>query len=80
MQRPAPASTSHPMRSRSSWLPRVVEPGMGNAMRPQARGTPSTHPVQGDELRALRRVMREWPEFVEPMAAELVAKLPNRPE
>jgi integrase len=25
-------------------------------------GTPSTHPMQGDELRALRQLRREWPE------------------
>jgi len=25
-------------------------------------GTPSTHPMQGDELRALRQLAREWPE------------------
>lgn len=26
------------------------------------RGTPSTHPMQGDELRALRQLQREWPD------------------
>jgi type 1 fimbriae regulatory protein FimB/type 1 fimbriae regulatory protein FimE len=25
-------------------------------------GTPSTHPLQGDELRALRQLRREWPD------------------
>lgn len=25
-------------------------------------GTPSTHPMQGDELRALRQLQREWPD------------------
>ena len=25
-------------------------------------GTPSTHPMQGDELRALRQLRRDWPE------------------
>jgi type 1 fimbriae regulatory protein FimB/type 1 fimbriae regulatory protein FimE len=36
------------------------------AVRRVKRGTPSTHPIQGDELRALRRLRREAPhsEFV----------------
>jgi type 1 fimbriae regulatory protein FimB/type 1 fimbriae regulatory protein FimE len=25
-------------------------------------GTPSTHPIQGDELRALRQLKRDWPD------------------
>jgi type 1 fimbriae regulatory protein FimB/type 1 fimbriae regulatory protein FimE len=52
-------------------------------VRRAKRGTPSTHPVQGDELRALRRLMREWPSssyiFVSerggPMTASNVRKL-----
>jgi integrase len=32
------------------------------AVRRAKGGTPSTHPIQGDELRALRQVCREWTE------------------
>jgi site-specific recombinase XerD len=32
------------------------------AVRRVKNGTPSTHPMQGDELRALRQLHREWPE------------------
>ena len=32
------------------------------AVRRVKNGTPSTHPLQGDELRALRQLAREWPE------------------
>lgn len=31
-------------------------------VRRAKNGTPSTHPMQGDELRALRQLRREWPE------------------
>ena len=32
------------------------------AVRRAKNGTPSTHPMQGDELRALRLLAREWPD------------------
>jgi type 1 fimbriae regulatory protein FimB/type 1 fimbriae regulatory protein FimE len=35
-------------------------PGRLHARRSK-RGTPSVHPIQGDELRALRRLQREQP-------------------
>lgn len=50
-------------------------------------GTPSTHPLQGDELRALRQLQREWPDgggflFVTerggPMTASGVRKMLSR--
>jgi len=50
-------------------------------------GTPSTHPMQGDELRALRQLAREWPDhggfvFVSerggPMSAHGVRKMVTR--
>jgi integrase len=50
-------------------------------------GTPSTHPMQGDELRALRQLAREWPDhggfvFVSerggPMSADGVRKMVTR--
>jgi len=50
-------------------------------------GTPSTHPMQGDELRALRQLAREWPGhggfvFVSerggPMSADGVRKMITR--
>ena len=31
-------------------------------VRRAKNGTPSTHPMQGDELRALRQLAREWPD------------------
>jgi type 1 fimbriae regulatory protein FimB/type 1 fimbriae regulatory protein FimE len=31
-------------------------------VRRAKNGTPSTHPLQGDELRALRQLTREWPD------------------
>jgi integrase len=31
-------------------------------VRRAKNGTPSTHPMQGDELRALRQLRRDWPE------------------
>lgn len=50
-------------------------------------GTPSTHPLQGDELRALRQLAREWPDhggfvFVSerggPLSADGVRKMITR--
>jgi integrase len=32
------------------------------AVRRAKNGTPSTHPMQGDELRALRQLARDWPD------------------
>jgi len=41
------------------------------------RGTPSTHPLQGDELRALRQLRRDWPDspflFVSERGAQMSA-------
>lgn len=31
-------------------------------VRRAKNGTPSVHPLQGDELRALRQLLRDWPE------------------
>lgn len=54
------------------------------AVRRAKNGTPSTHPLQGDELRVLRQLAREWPEnggfvFVSerggPMGTEGVRKM-----
>jgi type 1 fimbriae regulatory protein FimB/type 1 fimbriae regulatory protein FimE len=56
-------------------------------VRRAKNGTPSTHPMQGDELRALRQLAREWPEhggfvFVSerggPVSADGVRKLITR--
>ena len=56
-------------------------------VRRAKNGTPSTHPMQGDELRALRQLAREWPDhggfvFVSerggPMSADGVRKLITR--
>jgi type 1 fimbriae regulatory protein FimB/type 1 fimbriae regulatory protein FimE len=56
-------------------------------VRRAKNGVPSTHPMQGDELRALRQLAREWPEhggfvFVSerggPMSADGVRKLITR--
>jgi integrase len=56
-------------------------------VRRAKNGTPSTHPMQGDELRALRQLAREWTEhggfvFVSerggPMSADGVRKLITR--
>jgi type 1 fimbriae regulatory protein FimB/type 1 fimbriae regulatory protein FimE len=56
-------------------------------VRRAKNGMPSTHPMQGDELRALRQLAREWPEhggfvFVSerggPMTADGVRKLITR--
>jgi integrase len=56
-------------------------------VRRAKNGTPSTHPMQGDELRALRQLAREWPAhggfvFVSerggPMSADGVRKLITR--
>src|ERR1017187_10663331 len=56
-------------------------------VRRAKHGTPSTHPMQGDELRALRQLAREWPDhggfvFVSerggPMSADGVRKLITR--
>jgi len=53
-------------------------------VRRAKNGTPSTHPLQGDELRALRQLAREWPDrggfvFISerhgPMSAEGVRKM-----
>jgi integrase len=39
-----------------------VELGVGRLhVRRAKRGTPSVHPMQGDEIRALRRLQREQP-------------------
>jgi integrase len=57
------------------------------AVRRAKNGTPSTHPMQGDELRALRMLAREWPDhggfvFVSerggPMSADGVRKMVTR--
>jgi integrase len=47
-------------------------------VRRAKNGTPSTHPMQGDELRALRQLRRDWPEhggfvFVSERAGPLTA-------
>lgn len=56
-------------------------------VRRAKNGSPSTHPVQGDELRALRQLAREWPDhggfvFVSerggPMSADGVRKMVTR--
>ena len=56
-------------------------------VRRAKNGTPSTHPMQGDELRALRQLVREWPDhggfvFVSerggPMSADGVRKMVTR--
>jgi len=56
-------------------------------VRRAKNGTPSTHPMQGDELRSLRQLAREWPDnggFVlvsergGPMSADGVRKLITR--
>jgi integrase len=56
-------------------------------VRRTKNGTPSTHPLQGDELRALRQLRRDWPEhggFVflseraGPMTADGVRKMITR--
>jgi type 1 fimbriae regulatory protein FimE len=56
-------------------------------VRRTKNGTPSTHPMQGDELRALRQVGREWPghggfvfgsERGGPMSADDVRKMITR--
>ena len=56
-------------------------------VRRAKNGTPSTHPMQGDELRALRLLAREWPDhggfvFVSerggPMSADGVRKMITR--
>ena len=56
-------------------------------VRRAKNGTPSTHPMQGDELRALRQLRRDWPEhggFVflsergGPMSADGVRKMITR--
>src|ERR1700748_2816959 len=39
-------------------------------VRRSKRGTPSVHPIQGDELRALRRHQREQPPFPHLFASE----------
>jgi type 1 fimbriae regulatory protein FimB/type 1 fimbriae regulatory protein FimE len=53
-------------------------------VRRAKNGTPSTHPLQGDELRALRQLAREWPDrggfvFISerhgPMSADGVRKM-----
>lgn len=56
-------------------------------VRRAKHGVPSTHPLQGDELRALRQLARDWPEhgghvFVSerggPMSADGVRKMVTR--
>jgi len=56
-------------------------------VRRAKNGVPSTHPMQGDELRALRQLAREWPDhggfvFVSerggPMSADGVRKMVTR--
>jgi type 1 fimbriae regulatory protein FimB/type 1 fimbriae regulatory protein FimE len=56
-------------------------------VRRAKNGTPSTHPLQGDELRALRQLARQWPEhggfvFVSerggPMSSDGVRKMITR--
>jgi integrase len=56
-------------------------------VRRAKNGTPSTHPMQGDELRALRQIAREWPDhggfvFVSerggPMSTDGVRKMITR--
>jgi len=56
-------------------------------VRRAKNGTPSTHPMQGDELRALRQLAREWPDhggfvFISerggPMSADGVRKMVTR--
>jgi integrase len=56
-------------------------------VRRAKNGTPSTHPLQGDELRALRQLAREWPDhggfvFVSerhgPMSPEGIRKMISR--
>ena len=56
-------------------------------VRRAKHGTPSTHPMQGDELRALRQLAREWPDhggfvFVSerggPMSTDGVRKMITR--
>src|ERR1019366_7907949 len=63
-----------------------LKAGHLHVRRAKNRG-PSTHPMQGDELRALRQLAREWPErggfvFVSerggPMSADGVRKLITR--
>jgi type 1 fimbriae regulatory protein FimB/type 1 fimbriae regulatory protein FimE len=47
-------------------------------VRGTKRGTPSVHPIQGDELRALRRLQREQP--ASPLRVLFGARRPNRGE
>jgi integrase len=56
-------------------------------VRRAKNGTPSTHPLQGDELRALRQLRRDWPEnggfvFISerggPMSTDGVRKMTTR--
>lgn len=44
-----------------TWDQADLKAGLLHVRRAKS-GTPSTHPMQGDELRALRQVRRDWPD------------------